>query len=59
MAKTGIRMNHVLYKSSGQVIMDVVAVAVDMAFDNIPTVAQQASAGKVRALGSPAWSGRR
>jgi tripartite-type tricarboxylate transporter receptor subunit TctC len=50
MAKTGIRMNHVPYKSSGQVIMDVVAGHVDMAFDNIPTVAQQASAGKVRAL---------
>ena len=30
--------------------MDVVAGHVDMAFDNIPTVAQQASAGKVRAL---------
>jgi tripartite-type tricarboxylate transporter receptor subunit TctC len=50
MARTGIKMNHVPYKSSGQVIMDVVAGHVDMAFDNIPTVAQQASAGNVRAL---------
>jgi tripartite-type tricarboxylate transporter receptor subunit TctC len=50
MAKTGTRMNHVPYKSSGQVMLDVVAGHVDMAFDNIPTVAQQAQAGKVRAL---------
>jgi tripartite-type tricarboxylate transporter receptor subunit TctC len=50
MAKTGTRMVHVPYKSSGQVMLDVVAGHVDMAFDNIPIVAQQASAGKVRAL---------
>ncbi|MFZ1431622.1 MAG: tripartite tricarboxylate transporter substrate binding protein [Geminicoccaceae bacterium] len=50
MAKTGARMIHVPYKSSGQVMLDLVAGHVDMAFDNIPTVAQQASAGKVRAL---------
>ena len=50
MAKTGTKMIHVPYKSSGQVMLDVVAGHVDMAFDNIPTVAQQASAGKVRAL---------
>ena len=42
MARTGIKMNHVPYKSSGQVMTDVVAGHVDMAFDNIPTVAQQA-----------------
>ena len=50
MAKTGTRINHVPYKSSGQVVLDVVAGHVDMAFDNIPTVAQQASAGKLRPL---------
>lgn len=50
MAKTGARMIHVPYKSSGQVMLDLVAGHVDIAFDNIPTVAQQASAGKVRAL---------
>jgi tripartite-type tricarboxylate transporter receptor subunit TctC len=50
MARTGIKMNHVPYKSSGQVMTDVVAGHVDMAFDNIPTVAQHASAGNVRAL---------
>ena len=50
MAQTGIKMNHVPYKSSGQVMTDVVAGHVDMAFDNIPTVVQQASAGNVRAL---------
>ena len=50
MAKTGTKMIHVPYKSSGQVMLDLVAGHVDMAFDNIPTVSQQASAGKVRAL---------
>jgi tripartite-type tricarboxylate transporter receptor subunit TctC len=50
MARTGTKMSHVPYKSSGQVMMDVVAGHVDLAFDNIPTVAQQASAGNVRAL---------
>ncbi|HMR34175.1 MAG TPA: tripartite tricarboxylate transporter substrate binding protein [Geminicoccaceae bacterium] len=50
MAKTGTRINHVPYKSSGQVILDVIAGHVDMAFDNIPLVAQQASAGKLRPL---------
>lgn len=50
MAKTGTKIVHVPYKSSGQVILDLVAGHVDMAFDNIPTVAQQASAGKIRPL---------
>lgn len=50
MAKTGARMNHVAFKSSGEVILAVVGGHVDMAFDNIPTAAQQAKAGKVRAL---------
>ena len=50
MAKTGTKMSHVPYKSSGQVMLDVVAGHVDMAFDNIPTVAQQSKAGKVKAL---------
>lgn len=50
MARTGTKMSHVPYKSSGQVMMDVVAGHVDLAFDNIPTVAEQASAGNVRAL---------
>jgi tripartite-type tricarboxylate transporter receptor subunit TctC len=50
MAQTGAKIVHVPYKSSGQVIMDLVAGHVDMAFDNIPTVAQQAQAGKIRPL---------
>jgi tripartite-type tricarboxylate transporter receptor subunit TctC len=50
MARTGTQMTHVPYKGSGQSIMDVVAGHVDMVFDNIPTAAQQAKAGKVRAL---------
>jgi tripartite-type tricarboxylate transporter receptor subunit TctC len=50
MARTGTRMTHVPYKGSGQLIMDVVAGHVSMAFDNIPLAAQQAKAGKVRAL---------
>jgi tripartite-type tricarboxylate transporter receptor subunit TctC len=48
--RTGTKMTHVPYKGSGQSIMDVVAGHVDMVFDNIPTAAQQAKAGKVRAL---------
>jgi tripartite-type tricarboxylate transporter receptor subunit TctC len=48
--RTGTSMTHVPYKGSGQSIMDVVAGHVDMVFDNIPTAAQQAKAGKVRAL---------
>jgi tripartite-type tricarboxylate transporter receptor subunit TctC len=47
---TGTKMTHVPYKGSGQSIMDVVAGHVDMVFDNIPTAAAQAKAGKVRAL---------
>jgi tripartite-type tricarboxylate transporter receptor subunit TctC len=50
MAQTGTKMNHVPYKSSGQVMLDLVAGHVDMAFDNIPTVVQQANAGTVRPL---------
>jgi tripartite-type tricarboxylate transporter receptor subunit TctC len=50
MAKTGVKINHVPYKSSGQVMTDLIGGHVDMAFDNIPTVAQQAQAGKIRAL---------
>jgi tripartite-type tricarboxylate transporter receptor subunit TctC len=49
-SRTGTKMTHVPYKGSGQSIMDVVAGHVDMVFDNIPTAAQQAKAGKVRAL---------
>ena len=49
-SRTGTTMTHVPYKGSGQSIMDVVAGHVDMVFDNIPTAAQQAKAGKVRAL---------
>jgi tripartite-type tricarboxylate transporter receptor subunit TctC len=48
--KTDTKITHVPYKGSGQSIMDVVAGHVDMVFDNIPTAAAQAKAGKVRAL---------
>jgi tripartite-type tricarboxylate transporter receptor subunit TctC len=50
MELTGTTMTHVPYKGSGQSIMDVVGGHVDMVFDNIPTAAQQAKAGAVRAL---------
>ena len=50
MAKTGTRMTHVPYKSSGEVVLAVAGGQVDMAFDNIPTVAAQAKDGKLRPL---------
>jgi tripartite-type tricarboxylate transporter receptor subunit TctC len=50
MEGTGTSMVHVPYKGSGQSIMDVVGGHVDMVFDNIPTAAEQAKAGAVRAL---------
>ena len=49
-ARTGTKITHVPYKGSGQSIMDVVGGHVDMVFDNIPTAAQQAKTGTVRAL---------
>ncbi|MDM9628008.1 tripartite tricarboxylate transporter substrate binding protein [Rhizobium sp. S152] len=48
--KSDVKITHVPYKGSSQAILDVVAGHVDMVFDNIPTAAQQAKAGKVRAL---------
>ena len=57
-AKTGTKMIHVPYKSSGQVMLDVVAGHVDMAFD--PTVAQRAKRRQSARAGSdPAWIARR
>jgi tripartite-type tricarboxylate transporter receptor subunit TctC len=50
MARTGTRMTHVPYKSSGEVVLAVAGGQVDMAFDNIPTVAAQAKDGKLRPL---------
>lgn len=50
MAKTGAKMTHVPYKSSGEVVLAIVGGQVDMAFDNIPTVAAQAKEGKLRPL---------
>jgi tripartite-type tricarboxylate transporter receptor subunit TctC len=47
---TGTDMTHVPYKSSGQVMNDVVAGHVTMAFDNMSTAWAQAKAGKVRAI---------
>jgi tripartite-type tricarboxylate transporter receptor subunit TctC len=50
MARTGVKMTHVPYKSSGEVVLAVVSGQVDMAFDNIPTAAAQAKEGKLRPL---------
>lgn len=48
---TGTRMTHVPYKGSSQMMADLVAGQVQLAFDNMPTALAQARAGKVRALG--------
>ena len=47
---TGTKMVHVPYRSSGQVMNDLIGGQVDMAFDNAPLAWPQAQAGKLRAL---------
>jgi len=48
---TGTSMLHVPYKGSSQMMADLIAGQVQLAFDNMPTALAQARAGKVRALG--------
>lgn len=48
---TGTAMIHVPYKGSSQMMADLVAGQVQLAFDNLPTALAQARAGKVRPLG--------
>jgi tripartite-type tricarboxylate transporter receptor subunit TctC len=48
---TGTQMTHVPYKGSSQMMTDLVAGQVHLAFDNMPTALVQARAGKLRPLG--------
>ena len=48
--KTGTTMTHVPYRSSGEVMQNVTAGHVDLAFDNMTLAWPQAKAGNVRAL---------
>jgi tripartite-type tricarboxylate transporter receptor subunit TctC len=48
---TGTKMTHVPYRSSGEVMQNVTAGHIDLAFDNMTLAWPQAKAGNVRALG--------
>ena len=47
---TGTKMTHVPYRSSGEVMQNVTAGHIDLAFDNMTLAWPQAKAGNVRAL---------
>jgi tripartite-type tricarboxylate transporter receptor subunit TctC len=47
---TGVQMQHVPYKGSGQMVPDLLAGYVQLAFENIATAHPHAKAGKLRAL---------
>jgi hypothetical protein len=48
--KTGVTLNHVPYKGSGQAIVDLLAGQITMNFDTLPPVLEQIKSGKLRAL---------
>jgi tripartite-type tricarboxylate transporter receptor subunit TctC len=48
---TGTQIVHVPYKSSGQGITDMMAGQIHVMFDNLPSIAPHARAGRVRGLG--------
>ncbi len=47
---TGVNLNHVPYKGSGQAIVDLLAGQITMNFDTLPPVLEQIRTGKLRAL---------
>ena len=51
MTQTGISLPHVVYRSSGQVIQDVMAGQVKIACDNAASAVSQVKAGNVRGIG--------
>ncbi|MDQ3214472.1 MAG: tripartite tricarboxylate transporter substrate-binding protein, partial [Pseudomonadota bacterium] len=46
----GVRMQHIPYRGSGQMMPELLAGTVPVAFDNIATAVQHVNAGKLRAL---------
>lgn len=49
-ALTGVQMQHVPYKGSGQMVPDLLAGYVELSFENIATAFPHAKSGKLRAL---------
>ncbi|WP_088346483.1 MULTISPECIES: tripartite tricarboxylate transporter substrate binding protein [Rhodomicrobium] len=50
-AMAGVKLNHVPYKASNEVMAAIIGGEIDLAFDNITFALPQAKAGTVRALG--------
>jgi tripartite-type tricarboxylate transporter receptor subunit TctC len=50
MSRTGIKMNHIPYKGSGQAQADLIGGQVDLTFDTMVSVMPHVKAGKLRAL---------
>jgi len=48
---TGVEIEHVPFKGSGQALIDVIAGRVSMIFDNMPSALPHIKSGKLRALG--------
>jgi len=48
---TGVEVEHVPFKGSGQALVDVIAGRVSMIFDNMPSALPHIKSGKLRALG--------
>lgn len=49
---TGVKMNHVPYKGSSQMLPDLISGQIDLAFDNAPLLMPQIKEGKLVALGT-------
>jgi tripartite-type tricarboxylate transporter receptor subunit TctC len=52
MQRTGAKMTHVAYKGSSQMLPDLIAGQIDIAFDNAPLLLPHIKSGKLVALGT-------